>query len=123
MTIPTTGGRGSTRVAKKALVSTCTAVAAQELGVTTQDVKTSVFDSAGKLGLGITVDYPLPPLNKMNSHRHHAIALNGTVFDVLAQARARISQRLAYLCGSEMGAIDITLGGISSPEAHKARVK
>lgn len=123
MTTPTTHGRGNTRVAKKALVSTCTAVAAEELGVTPQDIKTSIVDDAGKLGLGITVNYPLPPLQLMNSHQYRASTPRGTIFDTVAQARTRISQRVAYLCESEMGAIDIRLGGISTSEPHKVRVQ
>ncbi|MFW0111314.1 hypothetical protein ACN082_00535 [Rothia sp. CCM 9417] len=118
----TDSGPGSTRVRKKALVSMSHAVAAQELGVPSDHVQSSIFDDAGKLGVDINLDYPLGPI-------HDAKALaqgthgQGTIFDLLAQARARIARQLTQLCGSEVGSINIALDGTTSPSSDKARVQ
>lgn len=116
MTTPKIQGVGHTTVAKKALVSACSAITAQALGVSTGCVRTSLFDDRGKLGIAVSVDYPLPRLDLLAADTAYLSGLQGNLFAALARARADILARASYLCGAEIGAVDLKLEGITDPQ-------
>lgn len=115
-------GRGHTTVRQKALVSTCSALAAQAIGVPVERAQTSLFDDDGQLGISVTVDYPLPRLDRLIEHETYLAALGGTVFDAVSRARTRISTRATQLIGAEVGSVNVTLNGVA-PLGKEARVQ
>ncbi|MFC6352525.1 hypothetical protein ACFP6B_01260 [Rothia nasimurium] len=114
MTRQTTGA-GHTTVRQKALITACSALCAEALGVSREKVATSLFDDDGKLGIAVNVSYPLPQLDRLDEHKTYLSALGGTIFDAVSRARSQIVARASYLTSAEVGSVNVTLDGIVPP--------
>ncbi len=107
--------RGNTTVAKKALVSACGAVAAEAFSLCPSQVKTSLADCSGKLGIEISVPAKLPPLHQITAHSDFTNQLGGSLFELAHRARAEIIDRAGSICGAEIGTVNINFTGTCSP--------
>ncbi|MBG6180416.1 hypothetical protein [Arthrobacter sp. CAN_A1] len=113
---PAPAGRaGHTRITKAALTHTTEAVAAAAFGIPRRDVRVSLADDGGALGVTVSVPLPAPTLLQAAGDPHSVQEGGGTLFERADRARTGIRKTAAEVTGSQVGRIDIKLTGISPP--------
>ncbi|MFW0107648.1 hypothetical protein ACN08X_04765 [Rothia sp. P6271] len=105
--------RGNTIVARKALVTVCTAVASEAFGVASSDIKTTLTDHSGKLGVNISIPLRAPRLDEIPTSPDFLQEMGGTVFDLVERARALVIAQASEITGREIGAVNVSISGIT----------
>lgn len=109
---------GHTLIAPRALTRLASAVAGDALGVDASQVRVSLSNASGDLGLEVASPIRIDPLSSQPSHGDGASA------PLLERARTAgevIRHRMATLSGRIIGAVDMRLTG--AVIAPKARVR
>lgn len=114
-----TGRDGRTRVTKAALTHTTEAVVAEVFGVPRRDVRVSLADDGGALGVTVSVPLPAPTLLQAARNPQAVQRGGGTLFERAEKARSKIRVTASRVTGSEVGRIDIRLTGIHPPAERK----
>ncbi|WP_019481950.1 hypothetical protein [Arthrobacter sp. TB 23] len=114
-----TGRNGHTRVTKAALTHTTEAVVAEVFGVPRRDVRVSLADDGGALGMAVSVPLPAPTLLQAARNPQAVEQGGGTLFERAENARSGIRAAASRVTGSEVGRIDIRLTGIHPPAERK----
>ena len=110
---------GHTRVTKAALTHTTEAVVAEAFGVPRRDVKVSLADDDGALGITVSVPLPAPTFLAAARNPQSVRQGGGTFFERAETARSGIRETATRVTGSEVGRIDIRLTGIHPPAVRK----
>lgn len=101
---------GHTRITRAALTHAAEAVTAAALGVPRREVRVTLSDDDGALGVSVAAPIPAPTLQQ--AAQQHS---GGTLYERADQARATIRTTVTQVTGSVVGRIDITLTGIRPP--------
>ena len=109
------GRAGHTRITRAALTHTTEAVAAAAFGIPRRDVRVSLADDGGALGVTVSVPLPAPTLLQAAGDPHSVQESGGTLFERAERARTGIRSTATEVTGSQVGRIDIRLTGISPP--------
>lgn len=105
--------RGTTIIRRKANQRIAAAATAEALRVCPDDVKASLFDDRGDLGIEVRT-----PLRQDDVLRC-AVLPQVTLESMMGQARQRIAERLTKVAGVKVGKVNIVLAGIkATPETR-----
>lgn len=113
------GRTGHTRITKPALTHTVEAVAAAAFGVPRREVRVTLADDGGALGITVSVPLPAPSLLQAAQNPSAVDHGGGTVFDRAERARNGIRETAQQVTGSQVGRIDIRLTGIRPPTERR----